>query len=112
MNLNEKLAAIGCKLSNKTYADSFVLNLKFWETKYPEIYITDYDPSPKLDFYVNRDLKIKNTLALFHKSGSYIYFSADKINDPKEMDGLFNFFIENSGMAYEQYDDGTYTRIK
>lgn len=71
------------KKSNKSLGMSNILGCSFWETKYPDMYLTDYD--------INEHKSLKeNSIYLLFKGIVYMYVSSEVTQIDEEL----NLFIE------------------
>jgi len=66
---------------------SFVLNCSFWQTKYENIYITDYD------FINSDDLEKKGQSMLFYRKKGVMKYQII-INDILNNETLFNYALD------------------
>lgn len=85
--------------SGKTCGISFVLGLKFWQTKYPGIYLTDYD-FLAAESVINSnhdiclDLKKQDILYLFNNYGTIRNHFAISLLELDNFDSIIDEFIK------------------
>lgn len=75
------------KKSNKTLGSSYFLGCSFWETKYENMFLTDYDIN------TNKSLKTKDMKMLF-KGANYLHVSNEMIKTDEELNLVIEQFNE------------------